>query len=72
MIPDLAYTSRNLYVSNQFRYKPTYLPSNWISISLYIKSFSYLRNALTNIKSIIGPMMLTKLTSVKEKSLNCI
>ena len=71
MIPDLVYTSKDLYVSNQVRSKPIYLLS-LEAISLYIKSFCHLVNALTFIKFVIKTMVLKKLTSVQEKSLSCI
>ncbi len=62
MIPDLAYTSRNLYISNQVRSRLMYL-SDLKATSLHTKSFYYLINILTSIEFIIRIVVLTKLTS---------
>ncbi len=48
MIPDLAYTSRDFYTSNQVKFKFTYLSSGLSITDLYIKSFCYLVNILNN------------------------
>ena len=47
MISNLAYTSKNLYVSNELKFKPICLLSSLNTISLYTKSFYYLVNTLT-------------------------
>ena len=41
MILDLAYTSKNLYISNQFRFRFTYLLLNLDITSLNTKSLRY-------------------------------
>ncbi len=47
MIPNLAYNSKDLYISsNQVRTKPTYL-SGLDATDLYNRGFYYLVNALT-------------------------
>ncbi len=69
MIPDLAYTSRDIYVSNQVRSKPTYLSGLGI-ISLYTRGFCHLVNTLTFTRSIIRTVILTKLTSTLGESLS--
>ena len=37
MISDLVYTSKDLYISNQGRFKPTYLPLDLEVIGLHTK-----------------------------------
>ena len=39
MIPSLDYTSKNLYIYNQVRFRLTYLLLDLGLISLYIKTF---------------------------------
>ena len=46
MILDLAYFSKNFYISNQVKFKYTYLLLGLIATSLYIRGFYYLVNIL--------------------------
>ena len=48
MILDLAYIRKDLYISNQVKSKPMYLPSGLSTTSLYIRDLYYLINTLTN------------------------
>lgn len=47
MLSDLVYTTRDFYISNEVRLRPTLLLSYLNAICLYIKGFYYLINALT-------------------------
>ncbi len=47
MIPNLTYTSKNLYTSNQIRSKFTYLLSDLDITGLHTRDFCYLVNTLT-------------------------
>lgn len=60
MNSDLIYISKNLYTSNQVRFRPIYLLSLNIT-GLYTKSFCHLINALTFTKSIIRSIASIKL-----------
>ena len=51
MILNLAYTSKNIYISNQIKFELIYL-LDLGAIGLYTKDFYNLINALTFIKSI--------------------
>ena len=49
MIPNLIYTNKDFYISNQVRFKLTYLLSGLNIIDLYIKGLYHLMNILTPI-----------------------
>ena len=57
MIPNLAYTSKCFYTSNQVKSRPIYLLGLKI-ISLYIRDLYYLVNTLISTKSIIKIVIL--------------
>ncbi len=63
MIPDLAYTIRGIYVSNQVRSRPTYLLGLGAT-GLHIKGLCYLINALSYTEFVIKIVALTKLMSI--------
>ncbi len=63
MIPDLAYTSKDLYISHQVRCRPMYSSSLEVT-GLDTRNFCHLVNALTSTKSVISTVILTKLMSV--------
>lgn len=67
MILDLVYTSRNLYISNRVKFRPTYLLLDLGVISLSTKSFYHLVNTRTFTEFAIKIMALRKLMSVQEK-----
>ncbi len=69
MILDLAYTSRDLYISNQVKSRPTYL-SDLGFIGLHIRVFCYLVNVLTFIQSVYWQNNYTDKADVciREKS----
>ena len=62
MISNLAYINKNLYILNQLKFKSKYLLSSPKAIDLHIKSLCYRVNILTSIKSIIGLIILIKVT----------
>lgn len=61
MISDLAYSSKNLYISNQVKFRPIYSLLGFINTDLYIKNFYYFVNIPT---FIIRFMALIKLIFV--------
>ena len=63
MVPNLAYTNKNFYISNQVRFRFMYL-FDLKTISLYIRGFYYLVNVLTSIKSVIRTLEIIKLTFI--------
>ncbi len=72
MIPNLAYTSRDLYASNQVRSRPIYLPFGLSATGLHIKGLHHFVNALTDEavvrtreKSQVCPTSLSSLPSPK-------
>ncbi len=71
MIPDLAYTSRGLYASNQVRSRPTY-SSGLGATGLHTRGLRHLVNALTSTESVIRTVALTKLTSAQGRSPSCV
>ena len=48
MISNLIKTSKDLYVSNQIRFRLIFLPLDLGTTSLHIRDFYYLVNTLTN------------------------
>ena len=73
MIPDLAYNSKDLNVSNQVKSKPTCSLLGLSATGLHTKGLCHLVNTLTSIESImIGLVALTKLTSAQGKSPSCV
>ena len=46
MISDLAYSSKNLYITNQVRFRSTYSLSNLNTTGLYTRDLCYLVNIL--------------------------
>ena len=62
MIPDLAYTNKHFYTSNQFRSRSIYL-LGLRTTGLYIRDLYHLVNALISTWSIIKTVILTKLMS---------
>ena len=63
MIPDLAYTNKDFYASNQVRLRPTCLLLNLCATVLDTKDLYYLVNTLAFIESVIKTIVLTKLIS---------
>ncbi len=69
MISDLIYTSRGFLISNQVKFRPTCSLSGLSATGFYIRSFCYLINALTSIKSIIKLVTFNKAdVRIKKKS----
>ena len=48
IISDLVYISRDLYIFNQVKLRPTYLLSSLDASDLYTRKLGYLVNALTD------------------------
>ncbi len=71
MILDLAYTKRDLYTFNQVRSRPMSL-LGLRATSLHTRGFCHLVKVLTSTESVIKTVVLIKLTSVQEKSPNCV
>ena len=74
MISDLAYISKNFYISNQVKSRLMYSSSglNATDLHLHTRNFCYLVNVWTFIESIIRLVALTKLISIQERSFSYI
>lgn len=63
MIPDLAYTNRDLYVFNQVSFRPMCSPSGLSATGLHTRSLCHLINVQTFTESTTKTVAMTKLTS---------
>ena len=69
MIPDLVYTSRDLYASNQVRSRPTCSSLGLGTTSRHARGFCHLVNALTFTEPTIGPAAFDKAdVRIRKKS----